>query len=156
MIKRLLKSVREFKWAAIMSPLCMVGEVYMETRIPGVLSNIVDYGVELGDMGAVVRYGLILVLHALCSLVFGIGSAVAASHAATGFARNLRHDMYYKVQTFDFANIDKFSSSSIVTRLTSDVATIQMAFQMCIRMAVRCPMMLILATVNAYGISLEA
>ena len=153
MIKRLARCVREYKWSALLSPLCMIGEVYMETRIPGVLSNIVDYGVELGDMGAVVRYGLILVLHALCSLVFGIGSAVAASHAATGFARNLRHDMYYKVQTFDFANIDKFSSSSIVTRLTSDVATIQMAFQMCIRMAVRCPMMLILATVNAYGIS---
>ena len=153
MIFRLIRSVREYKWSAILSPLAMIGEVYMETKIPGVLSQIVDYGVEPGNMQAVLQYGLLLVLYALCSLTFGIGSAVAAAHAATGFARNLRHDMYYKVQTFDFSNIDKFSSSSIVTRLTSDVAMIQMAFQMCIRMAVRCPMMLILATFNAWKIS---
>ena len=153
MIKRLFRSVRQYWWATILSPLCMVGEVYMETRIPAVLSNIVDYGVELGDMSVVWKYGLILVLYALCSLAFGVASAVFASYAGTGFARNLRHDMYYKVQTFDFANIDKFSSASIVTRLTSDVAMIQMGFQMLIRMGVRCPMMLILATVNAFEIS---
>ena len=153
MLKRLARCIREYTPTAIASPLCMIGEVYMETRIPGVLSNIVDYGVALGDMQAVIRYGLILVLYALCSLSFGVLSAVFASYAATGFAKNLRQDMYYKVQTFDFANIDKFSSSSIVTRLTSDVAMIQMAFQMMIRMAVRCPMMLILATFNAFRIS---
>ena len=153
MIKRLLKSVREFKWAAIMSPLCMVGEVYMETRIPGVLAQIVDLGVETGNMQVVLHYGIILVLYAIISLLFGVGSAVFAAYAATGFARNLRHDMYYHVQNFDFANIDKFSTSSIITRLTSDVATIQMAFQMSIRMAVRCPMMLIMASANAYGVS---
>ena len=153
MIKRLAQCIREYKWSALLSPLCMIGECYMETRIPNVLSCIVDYGVELGDMSAVVKYGLILVVYALLSLTFGIGSAVAAAHAATGFSRNLRHDMYHKVQTFDFANIDKFSSSSIVTRLTSDVATIQMAFQMSIRMAVRCPMMMILAILNAWDIS---
>ena len=153
MLKRLLRSVRQYWWAAILSPLCMVGEVYMETRIPAVLSNIVDYGVELGDMTVVWKYGLLLVVYALCSLTFGVASAVCASYAGTGFARNLRHDMYYKVQTFDFANIDKFSSASIVTRLTSDVAMIQMGFQMLIRMGVRCPMMLILATMNAYTVS---
>ena len=153
MLKRLARCIREYTPAAIASPLCMIGEVYMETQIPRVLSGIVDYGVELGDMNAVLRYGLLLVLYALCSLVFGILSAVCASYAATGFARNLRRDMYYHVQTFDFANMDKFSASSIVTRLTSDVATIQMAFQMMIRMAVRCPMMLILATFNAFRIS---
>ena len=153
MLKRLLHSVRQYWWAAILSPLCMVGEVYMETRIPAVLSNIVDYGVELGDMTVVWKYGLLLVVYALCSLTFGVASAVCASYAGTGFARNLRHDMYYKVQTFDFANIDKFSSASIVTRLTSDVAMIQMGFQMLIRMGVRCPMMLILATMNAYTVS---
>jgi len=131
----------------------MIGEVYMEVKIPLVLSKIVDLGVEMGDMEAVVKYGLILVMYALFSLVFGIASAVFASYAATGFSRNLRHDMYYKVQSFDFSNIDKFSTSSIVTRLTSDVANIQMAFQMMIRMAIRCPMMLILATTNAYSIS---
>ena len=153
MIKRLARCIREYKWSALLSPLCMVGEVYMETRIPLVLANIVDYGVELRDMNAVVRYGLLLVLYTLMSLCFGVASAFFASHAGTGFARNLRHDMFYNVQTFDFSNIDKFSTSSIVTRLTSDVANIQMCFQMLIRMAIRCPMMLILATVNAYSIS---
>ena len=153
MIKRLARCIREYKWAAILSPLCMVGEVYMEVKIPLVLSKIVDYGVEMSDMGAVVKYGLLLVLYALFSLAFGVASAFFASYAATGFSRNLRHDMFYNVQTFDFSNIDKFSTSSIVTRLTSDVANIQMAFQMMIRMAIRCPMMLILATTNAYSIS---
>ena len=153
MIKRLARCIREYKWSTILSPLCMVGEVYMEVQIPMVLAKIVDRGVECSDMGAVVRYGLLLVLYALFSLAFGVASAFFASHAATGFARNLRHDMFYKVQTFDFSNIDKFSTSSIVTRLTSDVANIQMAFQMMIRMAIRCPMMLILATTNAYSIS---
>ena len=153
MIRRLLRCIREFKWAAILSPLCMVGEVYMEVKIPLVLASIVDLGVEMSDMGAVVKYGLVLVLYALCSLTFGVASAFFASYAATGFARNLRHDMYYNVQTFDFSNIDKFSTSSIVTRLTSDVANLQMAFQMMIRMAIRCPMMLILATTNAFSIS---
>ena len=153
MIRRLLRCILEYKWAAILSPLCMVGEVYMEVKIPLVLSKIVDLGVEMSDMGAVVKYGLVLVLYALCSLTFGVASAFFASYAATGFARNLRHDMYYNVQTFDFSNIDKFSTSSIVTRLTSDVANLQMGFQMLIRMAIRCPMMLILATTNAFSIS---
>ena len=153
MIRRLLRCIREYKWATILSPLCMIGEVYMEVKIPLVLSKIVDLGVEMSDMGAVVQYGLVLVLYALCSLTFGVASAFFASYAATGFARNLRHDMYYNVQTFDFSNIDKFSTSSIVTRLTSDVANLQMGFQMLIRMAIRCPMMLILATTNAFSIS---
>ena len=153
MIKRLLQCVREYTLAAILSPLCMIGEVYMEVQIPMVLANIVDLGVKQSDMNAVWRYGLLLALCALCSLAFGVLSAFFASYAATGFSKNLRHDMYHKVQTFDFSNIDKFSTSSIVTRLTSDVANIQMGFQMLIRMAIRCPMMLILATTNAFSIS---
>ena len=153
MIKRLLQCVREYTLAAILSPLCMIGEVYMEVQIPMVLANIVDLGVKQSDMNAVWRYGLLLALCALCSLAFGVLSAFFASYAATGFSKNLRHDMYHKVQTFDFSNIDKFSTSSIVTRLTSDVANIQMGFQMMIRMAIRCPMMLILATVKAFAIS---
>ena len=153
MIRNLIPSLREYKWPALISPLCMVGEVYMEVQIPLVLAQIVDLGVEMGDMGAVVKYGMLLVLYALFSLLFGIASAVSASYAATGFSKNLRQDMFYKVQTFDFSNIDKFSTSSIVTRLTSDIANIQMAFQMMIRMAIRCPVMLILATYNAYSIS---
>lgn len=153
MIGRLAKSIRQYWPATILSPLCMVGEVYMEVQIPLVLSKIVDQGVELGSMAAVWQYGLQLVLFSLMSLAFGVASAVAASHAGTGFARNLRHDMFYRVQTFDFSNIDRLSTSSIVTRLTSDVAMIQMTFQMLIRMAVRCPMMLILATSSAFTIS---
>ena len=153
MIKTLAKSVREYKWAALLSPLCMIGEVYMETKIPRVLSQIVDQGVTPGDMGAVFGNGLLLVLFSLLSLCFGVASAYFASSAGTGFAKNLRHDMFYRVQTFDFANIDKFSTASIITRITSDVATLQMCFQMMIRMAIRCPMMLILASSNAFSIS---
>ena len=153
MIKTLSRCVREYKWPAILAPVCMVGEVYMETKIPLVLAKVVDEGVSVGNMVAVVSNGGLLVLYALISLIFGIASAVMASYAATGFARNLRHDMYYKVQDFDFGNIDKFSTASIVTRLTSDVANIQMTFQMLIRMAIRCPMMLILATANAFSVS---
>ena len=153
MIKTLSRCIREYKWPAILAPVCMVGEVYMETKIPLVLAKVVDEGVSVGNMGAVVSNGGLLVLYALISLIFGIASAVMASYAATGFARNLRRDMYYKVQDFDFANIDKFSTASIVTRLTSDVANIQMTFQMLIRMAIRCPMMLILATFNAFSVS---
>ena len=153
MIKTLAKSIREYKWAALLSPLCMVGEVYMETKIPRVLSQIVDLGVTPGDMRVVVMKGLLLVLFSIMSLCFGVASAYFASSAGTGFAKNLRHDMFYRVQTFDFANIDKFSTASIITRITSDVATLQMCFQMMIRMAIRCPMMLILAATNAFSIS---
>jgi len=153
MIKTLAKSVREYKWAALLSPICMIGEVYMETKIPRILSQIVDQGVTPGDMGAVVGNGLLLVLFSIMSLCFGVASAYFASSAGTGFAKNLRHDMFYRVQTFDFANIDKFSTASIITRITSDVANLQMCFQMMIRMAIRCPMMLILAATNAFSIS---
>ena len=153
MIKTLARSIREYKWAALLSPICMIGEVYMETKIPRVLSQIVDNGVTPGDMGAVVSNGLLLVLFALMSLCFGVASAYFASAAGTGFAKNLRHDMFYRVQTYDFSNIDKFSTASIITRITSDVANLQMCFQMMIRMAIRCPMMLILAATNAFSIS---
>ena len=153
MIKQIARSIREYKWAAMLSPLTMIGEVYMEVQIPAVLAKIVDFGVEQQNMGAVVRYGLLLVLFSLLSLCFGVASAVFASKAGTGFAKNLREDMYHRVQTFDFHNIDKFSTSSIVTRLTTDVANLQMSFQMLIRMAIRCPMMLVLATTKAFTIS---
>ena len=155
MIKRLARCIREYWWAALLSPLCMVGEVAMEVRIPRVMATLYDYGVKLQDMAVVASKSLELVICALLSLGFGVASAVFASKAATGFAKNLRHDMYYCVQDFSFRNIDKFSSASLVTRLTSDVAQLQMAFQMSIRMAIRCPMMLILALVNALSISTQ-
>lgn len=155
MIGRLARCVREFKWPAILSPLCMVGEVAMEVTIPRVMADLYDYGIKLQDMGVVVSKSLLLVLCALASLCFGVASAVFASKAATGFARNLRHDMFHRVQNFSFANIDRFSTASIVTRLTSDVANLQMSFQMMIRMAIRSPMMLVLALVSAMGINVR-
>ena len=153
MLKTLAKSVRQYIWAALMSPICMIGEVYMEVRIPGIITKIVDLGITPGNIDVVWIQGAMLVLSALCSLVFGVGSAVFAAYAATGFSRNLRHDMYYRVQSFDFYNIDKLSTASIVTRLTADVANIQMCFQMMIRMAVRCPMMIILASIRVFKLS---
>ena len=155
MIKRLARCVREYKWAAMLSPLCMIGEVTMEVLIPLVMAKLYDYGIVLQDMTVVVQQSLILMLCAVASLGFGSASAVFAAKAGTGFAKNLRHDMYYHVQEFSFSNIDKFSTASIVTRLTSDVANIQMAFQMMIRMAIRCPMMLILALISAMRISVK-
>ena len=153
MIKRLARSVREYKWASIGSPLCMIGEVTMEIFIPLVLAELLRQGIEPGYMPAVWKYGGLLALCALCSLLFGVASAFFAAYASTGFARNLRHDMFAKVQTYDFSNIDKFSTSSIVTRLTSDVATLQMTFQMSIRMIFRTPVMLVMALIMAFRIS---
>ena len=155
MIKRLARCIREYKWPALLSPLCMVGEVAMEVLIPLVMADLYDYGVVMQNMNVVLVKSLQLVLCALASLSFGVASAVFASKAGTGFAMNLRHDMFYNVQRFSFSNIDKFSSASIVTRLTSDVANLQMTFQMMIRMAIRCPMMLILAMISALQISPE-
>ena len=153
MIRRLARCIREYKWAAILSPLCMVGEVTMEVLIPLVMADLYDYGVVMQNMQIVVSKSIQLVLLALLSLSFGVASAIFASKAGTGFARNLRHDMFYHVQRFSFSNIDKFSAASIVTRLTSDVANLQMTFQMMIRMAIRCPMMLVLAMISALRIS---
>ena len=153
MIKRLARCIREYKWASFLSPICMVGEVTMEIFIPLILAELLRQGIEPGYMPAVWKYGGLLALFALCSLLFGVASAFFAAYVSTGFARNLRHDMFYKVQTYDFSNIDKFSTSSIVTRLTSDVATLQMTYQMSIRMIFRTPVMLVMALVMAFRIS---
>ncbi len=153
MVKTLLKSIREYKLPSLLSPLFMVGEVAMEVLIPTVMAGLIDQGVKQSSMQSVLLQGLLLELCAAASLTFGVLSAYMASKAGTGFAKNLRQDMYYKVQTYGFSNIDKFSPSSIVTRLTTDVANIQQAFQVSIRMAIRCPMMLILALVMAFRIS---
>ena len=155
MIKRLARCIREYWWAAMLSPLCMVGEVAMEVLIPLVMKDLYDHGVKLQNMEVIARQSLLLVLCALASLCFGVASAIFASRAGTGFAKNLRHDMFYNVQKFSFSNIDKLSSASIVTRLTSDVANLQMTFQMLIRMAIRCPVMLVLALISAWQLSPE-
>ena len=153
MIRRLLKCVREYKWAALLSPVCMAGEVTMEMLIPLVMADLYDYGIKLQNGSYIWQKSLILVLCAVCSLCFGVASAIFASKAATGFASNLRHDMYHRVQKFSFSNIDKFSTASIVTRLTSDTANLQMTFQMMIRMTIRCALMLVMALVMALRIS---
>ena len=155
MIKRLARCIREYKWAAILSPLCMAGEVAMEVMIPLVMAKLYDHGITMQNMSVVVKQSVLLIILALLSLSFGVASADFASKAGTGFAKNLRHDMFHHIQNFSFSNIDKFSSASIVTRLTSDVANLQMTFQMMIRMAVRSPMMLILAFISAMNISVK-
>ncbi len=154
-LRTLAKSIRQYWWAALLSPLCMVGEVAMEVTIPKVMAKLYDFGIKLGDMDTVVRQSVLLAVCALFSLAFGVASAVFASKAGTGFAKNLRQDMYHRVQDFSFSNIDKFSTASIVTRLTSDVANLQMSFQMMIRMAIRSPMMLILALISALTVDVK-
>ena len=153
MIKRLLKSVREFKKDALLTPFFVVLEVVMEVIIPLVMALLIDKDIDGQDMAAIWKYGIILVLCAMLALVFGAAAGTFAARASTGFARNLRHDMYYNVQNFSFSNIDKFSTGSIVTRLTTDVTNVQNAFQMCTRIAVRCPVMLVFALFMAMKIN---
>ena len=153
MIKRLLKSVREFKKDALLTPFFVVLEVVMEVIIPMVMALLIDKGIDGQDMAAIWKYGIILVLCAMLALVFGAAAGTFAARASTGFARNLRHDMYYNVQNFSFSNIDKFSTGSIVTRLTTDVTNVQNALQMCTRIAVRCPVMLVFALFMAMKIN---
>ena len=155
MVKRLLKSVREFKKDALLTPLFVVLEVVMEVVIPLVMAMLIDKGIDGQNMGAIWKYGIILVVCAMLALVFGAAAGTYAARASTGFARNLRHDMYYNVQNFSFSNIDKFSTGSIVTRLTTDVTNVQNAFQMCTRIAVRCPVMLVFALIMAMKINGE-
>ena len=153
MIKRLLKSVREFKKDALLTPFFVVLEVVMEVIIPLVMALLIDKGIDGQDMAAIWKYGIILVLCAMLALMFGAAAGTFAARASTGFARNLRHDMYYNVQNFSFSNIDKFSTGAIVTRLTTDVTNVQNAFQMCTRIAVRCPVMLVFALFMAMRIN---
>ena len=153
MIKRLLKSVREFKKDALLTPFFVVLEVVMEVIIPLIMALLIDKGIDGQDMATIWKYGIILVLCAMLALVFGAAAGTFAARASTGFARNLRHDMYYNVQNFSFSNIDKFSTGSIVTRLTTDVTNVQNAFQMCTRIAVRCPVMLVFALFMAMKIN---
>lgn len=155
MIQTLLKSVREYKKDALLTPLFVILEVVMEVVIPAVMALLIDRGIDAQDMGEIWKYGLILVACAMLALLFGAAAGTFAARASTGFARNLRHDMYYAVQDFSFSNIDKFSTGSIVTRLTTDVTNVQNSFQMCTRIAVRCPVMLVFSLVMAFQINSE-
>ena len=153
MIKKLMKSIREYKKDSILTPICVAVEVVLETIIPLLMANLIDDGVYGGEMNLVYKIGLELILCAVLSLIFGVLSGNFAAKASSGFAKNLRKDLYYKVQDFSFINIDKFSTSSLVTRLTTDVTNVQNAFQMIIRIAVRTPLMLIISLFFAISIS---
>ena len=153
MIKKLMKSIREYKKDSILTPICVAVEVVLETIIPLLMANLIDDGVYGGEMNLVYKLGLELILCAVLSLIFGVLSGNFAAKASSGFAKNLRKDLYYKVQDFSFMNIDKFSTSSLVTRLTTDVTNVQNAFQMIIRIAVRTPLMLIISLFFAISIS---
>ena len=153
MIKKLAKSIREYKKETILTPIFMVLEVVMETLIPYLLAILIDDGVKMGDMSVITRFGVYLVISALFSLTFSIIAGVLASRASCGFAKNLRHDIYYKIQEYSFYNIDKFSTSSIVTRLTQDVGNVQMAYMMMIRMAFRVPFTILFSLIMAFKIN---
>ena len=153
MIKKLTKSIREYKKDAILTPIFVAVEVILEVIIPLLMANLIDDGVYNGDMNMVYKIGIELIFCAILSLVFGMFSGISAAKASAGFAKNLRGDLYNKVQDFSFYNIDKFSTSSLVTRLTTDVSNVQMAFQMIIRIAVRSPLMLISSLFFAISIS---
>lgn len=143
MVKRLMKSIREFKGASIKAPIFVSLEVVMEVVIPLIMADLIDRGINGGNMPYILKTGLILVLAALMSLCFGALAGKYAATASAGFAKNLRRDMYSHVQEYSFSNIDKFSTGGLVTRLTTDVTNVQNAYQMVVRIAVRAPFMLI-------------
>ncbi len=147
MIKTLLKRVRQYKVMAIMTPIWMVGEVLMEVLIPTLMALIIDNGVSASDMVYIGKMSAVLVGCAFLSLTFGVLSAYTGAHASSGFATNLRHDLFGKIQDFSFKDIDKFSTSSLITRLTTDVQNVQQSFQMSIRMLFRAPVMFIFAII---------
>ena len=152
MLKRLLKSIREFKTASILTPIFMCVEVFMEIAIPFLLSKLIDEGIANNDTKQITILGIMLVLSAGLSLVFGVLSGRFAAKASSGFAKNLREDIYNKIQDFSFFNIDKFSTSSLVTRLTTDVTNVQQAYMMIIRAAVRAPITIIFAIIMSFVI----
>lgn len=153
MLKTLGAQIKEFKAASIVTPIFMIAEVVMEMIIPLLMASIIDDGVNKGDMRHIYLVGALMILAAILSLSFGIGGGVFGAKASTGFARNLRKAMYENIQTFSFANIDKFSTSGLVTRLTTDVTNMQNAYQMILRMAMRAPFSLIIAMCMSFYIS---
>ena len=153
MIKKLLSCVREYKLPSILSPLTVSMEVLIEVLIPYLMADLIDYGINKGDMPYILKMGLFLFLCALVSLMFGVLSGRFAAKASAGFAKNLRHDMFHAVQDFSFSNIDKFSTASIITRLTTDVTQVQNAYQMIIRIAVRSPLMFAMSLIMALRVN---
>lgn len=153
MVRRILKEVREYKAASIATPLCMVIEVIAEMLIPYLMASIIDKGVNAGDLNHIIKVGGLMIVIAAIGLIGGLAGGVLAAKAATGFAKNLRKAMFERIQGFSFANIDRFSTAGLVTRLTTDVNTLQMGYQMALRMMMRAPASLIVALVMAFVIN---
>lgn len=155
LVKKLMESIREYKKASILTPIFVTVEVVMEVLIPFVMASLIDKGIEAGSMSVIWKYGILLLVLAMISLAFGTLAGHQASIASCGLSQNLRKDMYYRIQNFSFSNIDKFSTASIVTRLTTDVTNVQNAYQMLIRVAVRAPIMIIFAMVMSFSINVK-
>lgn len=153
MVKTLAKCIREYKVASIITPIFMIFEVILEVLIPYFMASLIDNGIDKGDMNYILTLGIVLAVTALASLTFAAFAAKYGAVASAGFAKNLRHDMYYKIQSFSFANIDKFSSASLVTRMTTDVTNVQNAYQMILRMAFRAPFMMIFAMIMSFNVN---
>ena len=151
MVKTLARSIREFKKPAILTPLLVTGEVILECIIPFIIANLVNQMQAGCGMDVIVRYGVQLIIMAVLSLIFGVAAGNTCATASTGFARNLRQDMFYRIQDYSFENIDKFSVSSLVTRMTTDIFNVQMSFMMIIRVAIRGPLMLIFSFIMGFA-----
>lgn len=155
MVKKLIKYSKGYRLLSVITPILVVMESFIEIYIPYVMADLIDQGIYGGNMSAVAKYGLFLIGAALVSLSFGVAAGITAPFASAGFASNLRRAMFDKVQEYDFQSIDKFSTPSIVTRLTTDVTNVQQAYQMIIRISARAPSMLILALIAAYRVNHE-
>ena len=153
MLRTLAKQIGQYKRETILAPVTMVGEVLMDTMIPFIISRLIDQGITAQNIGAVWKYGGLMLLFAFASLYFGVASGRYSAIAGTGFSTNLRDTMYRKIQTFSFSNIDRFSTAGLVTRITTDVTNIQNAFQMLIRIAVRAPAIMITSIIMCVIIS---
>ena len=155
MIKTILKEVKQYKFASIITPCFMVLEVAMEMMIPFLMASIIDKGVEVGNMSHIYKVGGLMIVIAVIGLLAGLGGARYGAQASTGLAKNLRETMFNHIQTFSFANIDKFSTAGLVTRMTTDITNIQNAYQMILRMCVRTPITLVCAMAMSFYISKE-
>ena len=153
MIKKLCKCIREYKKETILTPIFVALEVVFEILITYNMAKLIDKGIEVGNLNVIIKIGLILILMAICSLVLGALSGITCAKASSGFAKNLRKDIFYKIQNFSFSNIDKFKTSGLVTRLTTDVMHVNWAFQTVIRIAVRAPLTTIFALVMIFRIN---
>ena len=153
MNRKLLRSLREYKKESILTPILVIFEVFMEVLIPLLMANIIDVGIANSDMNYILKTGLLLIVLAVVALFFGAMAGKMGAIASSGYVKNLRQDIFYKIQDFSFKNIDRFSTSSLVTRLTTDLTNIQMAYMMTIRLLVRAPIMIVLSLIMTLTIS---